>query len=303
MLSHLNGFDPSLQFTCEQQTDQATLSFLDLKLTKLSTGFIFNHFIKPTQTTRTIPYNSAHPPSTLRAIVISELTRSLNHCSTELGKNEQKCRIWNKYLANGYPPNLLHQLITKWRPKEPNSLTSTKTKQEFIDSVTIPYISPLFHTLSARLMKEGIRVTFRPISTLKQQLMGPRSNSTQTATDHYEQCKIKRDVVYQIPCASCDAVYIGQTGRPLGRRIKEHEAAVRRNDTNNGLALHYTTQQHSPDWNSAKILFQEKNTAVRLQLEGLAIQAKHGSTLNISPPNFILKSWIEWLARFDVSVT
>jgi len=32
----------------------------------------------------------------------------------------------------------------------------------------------------------------------------------------------KPEVVYKIPCKNCERVYVGETGRPLGVRIKEH---------------------------------------------------------------------------------
>ena len=35
---------------------------------------------------------------------------------------------------------------------------------------------------------------------------------------------------YSIPCRDCDSVYIGETDRSLQTRIKERQAAVRRED-------------------------------------------------------------------------
>ena len=36
----------------------------------------------------------------------------------------------------------------------------------------------------------------------------------------------KCEVVYKIPCGSCEKVYIGETGRKLGIRIKKHRKDV-----------------------------------------------------------------------------
>ena len=36
----------------------------------------------------------------------------------------------------------------------------------------------------------------------------------------------KLEVVYKIPCKNCECVYIGETGRPLGARVKEHHKEV-----------------------------------------------------------------------------
>jgi len=36
----------------------------------------------------------------------------------------------------------------------------------------------------------------------------------------------KPEVVYKIPCKNCEQVYVGETGRPLGARVKEHHKEV-----------------------------------------------------------------------------
>jgi len=34
------------------------------------------------------------------------------------------------------------------------------------------------------------------------------------------------DCVYKIPCSNCEQTYIGETGRKLGTRLKEHKTEV-----------------------------------------------------------------------------
>ena len=43
----------------------------------------------------------------------------------------------------------------------------------------------------------------------------------------------KTGVVYKIPCKNCPKVYIGQTGRQLGTRVKEHQTDVENNEKQN----------------------------------------------------------------------
>jgi len=38
--------------------------------------------------------------------------------------------------------------------------------------------------------------------------------------------KEKPEVVYKILCKNCERVYVGETGRPLGARVKEHRKEV-----------------------------------------------------------------------------
>lgn len=45
----------------------------------------------------------------------------------------------------------------------------------------------------------------------------------------------KKNVVYKINCGDCDASYVGQTGRKLITRIKEHNKYINRNTTNKSV--------------------------------------------------------------------
>ena len=52
----------------------------------------------------------------------------------------------------------------------------------------------------------------------------------------------------------CSSSYIGETGWTLQKRLVEHKAAVRRGDTNNGIAVHAWDHQHRVDWEKASVL-------------------------------------------------
>ena len=55
-------------------------------------------------------------------------------------------------------------------------------------------------------------------------------------------------MVYQIPCAQCNKVYIGETGRPLKTKISEHNRAVATGDVWNANATHWMKTNHDMDW-------------------------------------------------------
>ena len=70
----------------------------------------------------------------------------------------------------------------------------------------------------------------------------------------------KSNVVYQIPCNDCEAVYIGETKRTLVQHVQEHKSAVRNADTSkNEIADHSWTKDHQFNWNEKKIIDQEKD--------------------------------------------
>ena len=48
----------------------------------------------------------------------------------------------------------------------------------------------------------------------------------------------KKGVVYEVPCGECEQVYIGEIGRNLKERLKEHQYAVKKENPKNGIAAH-----------------------------------------------------------------
>ena len=74
--------------------------------------------------------------------------------------------------------------------------------------------------------------------------------------------------------------YIGETGRNLQRRLKEHEYAVKRGDERNGIAVHAKTHHHQVNWDGAEVLLQESRYWKRRVLEAIEI-TKHAKTANL----------------------
>ena len=116
----------------------------------------------------------------------------------------------------------------------------------------------------------GIRTSFQPTNTLQQVLVCPKDPVLK---------ENRSGVTYQIPCSRCPQTYIGQTGRTLGQRLKEHQRAVRNGNTStSALADHVYSTGHQV-WNKAQIIDSCPHTSKRCLLESWMIQ-KQPSTLN-----------------------
>ena len=60
--------------------------------------------------------------------------------------------------------------------------------------------------------------------------------------------------VYHIPC-ECGLVYIGETGRNLSKRLKEHKTNCEKAELDkSAVAKHAWTYDHSIKWDEANIL-------------------------------------------------
>ncbi|KER27260.1 hypothetical protein T265_05663 [Opisthorchis viverrini] len=85
-------------------------------------------------------------------------------------------------------------------------------------------------------------VAHKPSATLRKLISRPKDNRDKTK---------RNNVIYQI---DCNKFYVGQTGRKLCTRIKEHNAAVRRHDPLSLISIHEDQEGHKFNLENAKIL-------------------------------------------------
>jgi len=121
------------------------------------------------------------------------------------------------------------------------------------------------------LVPLGVKVGFHPLNTLRLMLSRPKDVIPDIQ---------KSGVVYKIPCASCPASYIGQTGRRLQQRLDEPKRAIRQTDFNaSPLAEHVWTEQRQVNWSNVVVVSNPRDHTIRLVEEALIIR----STTNVLP--------------------
>ena len=76
-----------------------------------------------------------------------------------------------------------------------------------------------------------------------------------------------------ISCKDCETKYIGETGRSLKTRQKEHQRSVRLAKTkDSALVEHVYDNNHSIDWNNSKIINKESDWFKRKLKEAWMIE-------------------------------
>ncbi|XP_011858603.1 PREDICTED: uncharacterized protein LOC105556141 [Vollenhovia emeryi] len=124
-------------------------------------------------------------------------------------------------------------------------------------------------TASAVLSKHNIRVIFKPHNKLSQMLPNPKDRRPHLAAPG----------VYKIPCA-CGKVYIGETGRKISTRIKEHQRCTKYGYfSQSALAEHKIETGHAVQFDKATMLAPSHSYFARKHREGLEI-LKHPDNLN-----------------------
>ena len=86
--------------------------------------------------------------------------------------------------------------------------------------------------------------------------------------------------VYFIPCKGCDLIYIGQTGKSLEERIKQHKYSVRSAQESSGVFKHVERFNHSIDWGKSKSIYWSNCMTERLLAEGTIIRKTNSMNLN-----------------------
>ena len=126
-----------------------------------------------------------------------------------------------------------------------------------IGFAVLPYIKGVTEPLTRILNNNGIRATTRPVKTLQQEFASPKSRPPSDR---------QTNVVYKISCSDCTWNYIGETGRCLHTRTKEHIRDTKVFESGSNIASHAWLEGHTIDFENACVV-DRGNSRVRSQAE------------------------------------
>jgi hypothetical protein len=261
VLHKLNQFHPSIQFTCETETNE-TLQFLDTEVHR-NDDFTFSHRVyrKPTHTDRYLHYSSYHHKSQKISVIDSLAYRAYRICDSESIKTELEY-ITKVLRRNGYPTLLIRKRtqIMEQKTNQPNNNAPTQDDtQRFILPYSGQMITGRFTHFLRR--KTNLKFGYTPGVKLRQLLSTHKDKRPSTTSG-----------IYRLPCGNCTATYIGQTGRNIGQRMKEHERDIRNNKDTSAVAQHINdNRSHLMDFSKAELIHKEPHYFARIFKEGLYI--------------------------------
>ena len=82
----------------------------------------------------------------------------------------------------------------------------------------------------------------------------------------------KNNLVYNVHCNDCSAVYVGQTKRKLSHRLSEHKKSLLKLNIKSNVRDHAKQCKHNINFENAKITYFENNYHARLFLESWNIE-------------------------------
>ena len=218
----------------------------------------FTVYRKVTNKEDYVHFLSAHNERVKSGIVIGFFFRAFRICSEDFLQEELE-HIFVTFDRLHYPKGFL--LRMKKKAEEIRRRTAEEKRKRKQDEkkrgryISIPN-STHADSISRQLRSNGSNVT--TVSGRKVEYL------TRTKPE----IKESDSVVYKIPCSGpCNKSYIGETGRGLNTRLKEHKRDVRNHNRSNAIVLHIEKCQNLPDWNSAHVIEKGMSKSVRKALE------------------------------------
>ena len=125
---------------------------------------------------------------------------------------------------NGYQESIISKIFKRITNNhslpQPQQLTQARDiqEEEIRMSINLPYVEGTSEKLRRILRSHKIRSTFYTEMTLRKLLCKPKDR---VATED------KNNIVYEIDCSNCEAVYFGESKRSLKSHSDEHKRSVR----------------------------------------------------------------------------
>ena len=253
LLQHINNQDPHIQFTVEPHNRTHSPSW-----TLLSPS---------NQTTPSAPQFTENPPTQINIYTGTATTTSqpnkVSSTPWHIGPKQYHpprpawTRNWTtskqpSYTVNSPPGPSINGITGSTshnnNPTPPNNPSNNNStdKPKIKATIVVPYIPNTSEKFKKVCKRKGIRVHFKGSNTLRTALGNPKDKDPKVN---------QTGIIYQYQCphTNSTSAYIGESGRTLGDRIKEHFKAP------SPIHLHSSTTGHPMDPNQ---LCTRKSTAI-----------------------------------------
>ena len=144
-------------------------------------------------------------------------------------------------------------------------------RKEIRMSINLLYVESTSEKLRSILRSHKIRWTFYTEMILRNLLCKPKDR---VATED------KNNIVYEIDCRSRQAVYFGESKRPLKLRSDEHKRTVRNCDCDkNEIVKHCWDADHNFNWNQKRFI-DRKSSLIFRKIKEIIYSLKNPNDVN-----------------------
>ena len=178
---------------------------------------------KPTHTDQYLHWDSNHHITAKQSVYDTLAHRAKTVSSTQDNLEKELTHIKTGLHHCQFPSWALNQWEHKFNQPQPpaapansninnnNSCNSNKYKA----TIVVPYINKTTEKFKRQCKRRGIQVHFKGTNTLRIALGNPKDKDPKTN---------QTGIIYKCQCPHihCTSSHIGESGRSLGKRVKEH---------------------------------------------------------------------------------
>ena len=252
---------------------------MDVLIHNINGSLSFSIFKKPTHSGNYLHYFSKHPNHMKFSVAIGQFLR-IFRISSEIHQKNDIANASEILKRNGYPEYFVQKALLKAKSmiQNPNPRVHEESDNK---RVIIPYQTSL-DKKKWLLKSAGIDLVFSYPNSIKK---------TMIQRKHIVPGEKPNDNpgIYMIECLSCPKKYIGETGRTVTTRLKEHKNYLKSNLQDNSKYLNTAVVQHRAlnhelDMKNAGIIYKSNSQSIRWVLESSLIQ--NSPNFNIASGNY-----------------
>ena len=214
-LREINDYHSNLTFTIGKEKG-ATLSFLDMKISRKDGKLTSTWYTKATDTGLTMNYHALAPLRYKRSVVSGFIYRIFYVCSNWKNVDESLGKAKRILDNNQYPSAFYEPIIEKTLSRIIENKAKNDDEKEDLEKKIffVQYRGRVTDKFQSAL--RDIKAPIKFIATI---------NKTKTCLPSLKKSidkSLKSGVVYKISCPRCPSCCVGQTSRHLITRMKEH---------------------------------------------------------------------------------
>lgn len=234
-------------------------------------------------------FHSSHSKLVKRSIVYSSFDNALKKSCIHRLRSSFDDQV-RRLTDAGYPRAILSSVAEKMLKVMNQGANANRAAAQLCGTKNvsaIPYVHSVSHNLKKVAERAGVKVVFTAPDKLAKMCRAVNAESktpvcTKKHRDRFVQCT--DNVVYTIPL-SCGASYIGQTGRCLNDRLKEHKYNTTK-VVSGHLGIHCRDCGCAPRFESTGVMYKSADRLTREVVEALEIK-KLGESC-VSMPSVLL---------------
>jgi len=196
--------------------EDSNINFLNLTINRERKNISISVYRKETNTDTTIHYLSNHPFEQKIAAFRYYIQKMLTLPISQIGTNKEWAITSAMAKSNGFPEGIIHNLRKKLTlNKQTLESIATESKQKW---VPFTYFGPAVRRITNLFKGSNITIAFRTTNTIQKQL---------SKNPHNQQ---NPSGIYSLKCNTCNKKYVGQCGKGIETRYKEHIRYIRTNN-------------------------------------------------------------------------